>query len=90
MENKVSDKILGVSKNAEAKTTECADRQFARQYCPDRNPSGIKSEATLKEIGNSYNDLSVGTRLEVYIVDLSRRVQVPALDNNPLARPTIC
>jgi len=51
-------KILGVDRNASAKTIKQAYRKLARQYHPDVNPGDKVAEERFKEINEAYEVLS--------------------------------
>ncbi len=89
MEYKDNDKVLGVFKDAEDETTECVNRQFARQYCSDKDPSGKKTEIMFKEMGAVQSNPPFGARLDYVKASLAGKVQVRTLRNNSLSRPTI-
>jgi len=51
-------KVLGVSKNADAKEIKRAYRKLAQQYHPDANPNDTKAEEKFKDISEAYATLS--------------------------------
>ncbi|HDK45233.1 MAG TPA: molecular chaperone DnaJ [Actinobacteria bacterium] len=51
-------KVLGVSKNADAKEIKRAYRKLAQRYHPDANPNDAKAEEKFKDISEAYATLS--------------------------------
>lgn len=58
MEYKDYYKILGVSRNADAKEIKQVYRKLAMKYHPDRNPGNKASEEKFKEVNEAYQVLS--------------------------------
>ncbi|GGE49143.1 chaperone protein DnaJ [Marinicauda pacifica] len=58
--------VLGVAKDADAKTIKSAYRKQAMQYHPDRNPGDEEAEARFKEVGEAYAILSDADKRAAY------------------------
>lgn len=58
--------VLGVAKDADAKTMKSAFRKKAMQYHPDRNPDNPEAEAKFKELNEAYGILSDDDKRAAY------------------------
>ena len=59
-------KILGVAKDADAKTIKSEYRKLARQYHPDVNPGDAAAEEKFKAFGEAYEVLSDAKKRAAY------------------------
>lgn len=66
MEYKDYYKVLGVSKDADAKELKKAYRNLARKYHPDVNPDNEAAERKFKEINEAYEVLSDAEKRQKY------------------------
>lgn len=58
--------ILGVSRDADAKTLKSAYRKLAMQYHPDRNPGDTAAEQKFKQISQAYDVLKDDQKRAAY------------------------
>lgn len=58
--------ILGVSRNADARTIKQAYRKLARQYHPDVNAGDVEAEQKFKDINEAYTVLSDPEKRRLY------------------------
>ena len=58
--------VLGVSRDADAKTLKSAFRKLAMKYHPDRNPDDPESERMFKELNEAYGVLSDDQKRAAY------------------------
>lgn len=58
--------VLGVGRNADAKTIKSAYRKLAKKYHPDMNPGDKQAEQKFKEVTEAYNVLSDTEKKEMY------------------------
>ena len=58
--------VLGVGRNADAKTIKSAYRKLAKKYHPDMNPGDKQAEQKFKEVTEAYNVLSDTEKKKLY------------------------
>ena len=58
--------VLGVKKDADAKTIKSAYRKLAKKYHPDTNPDNKEAERKFKEISEAYEILSDEKKRKLY------------------------
>ena len=58
--------VLGVGRNADAKTIKSAYRKLAKKYHPDMNPGDKHAEQKFKEVTEAYNVLSDTEKKKLY------------------------
>ena len=58
--------VLGVGRNADAKTIKSAYRKLAKKYHPDMNPGDKQAEQKFKEVTEAYNVLSDAEKKKLY------------------------
>jgi len=71
--------ILGVAKDADAKTIQSAFRRLAKQHHPDVNQGNTEAEEKFKEISHAYNILSDPERRRHY--DIGGGEEQPRYNN---------